>query len=307
MKSFKEHAMFTRTLCAALLIASSPVLAWDHDDDEHFDGSRSIDETRPLKADGTLFISNVAGSIEVQAWDKNEVHLTGELGDGGQKLEISGDVSSLRMEVQVPKRSHDVEDSTLRLQVPAGARVEIESVSADVTGQGLRGVLRAQTVSGDINFGVNSGAVDAQTVSGAVTLRAPSRDTKVNTVSGDIHIAGVREKLHVETVSGDIDVEADGVADMELKSVSGDMNVEAGVASAPKIAAETLSGEIRMYLPKEPDAVLTLHSFSGELQSGFGQPVGEGKKRYEATLGAGKGRIDLNSFSGDIRVSRGKH
>jgi DUF4097 and DUF4098 domain-containing protein YvlB len=299
--------MFMRALFAALLVAAGPVLAHESDDDSESSLSRPVDETRPLKADGRLFIGNTAGSIEVQAWDKNQVRVTGQLGDQKQTLEISGDDSNLRIEVKVQKKSRDnLEDTYLRVQVPAGTRLELEGVSSDIAVQGLKGSLHAQSVSGDVRLGVDSADVEAQTVSGSVTLRAPTRSAKINTVSGDVRVSGAREKLYVETVSGDVGVESDAIAEMELKSVSGDLTVDVGTSSTPKIRAETLSGEIFLSLAREPDAMLSLHSFSGELSTAYGAAVPEGKKRYEAKLGSGKGEIDLNSFSGDIHVSKGR-
>jgi DUF4097 and DUF4098 domain-containing protein YvlB len=293
--------MNTRILLVALAAAGAAP-AFGHGDD----GTHAIDETRPLKSDGTLFVSNVAGTIQVQAWDRAEVHVSGEIGDGSEKLEISGDPSNLRVEVKVPKQSHDAEDCLLRLQVPAGVRLDIEAVSADVVVQGTRGPLHAQSVSGDLKLSVEAPEVEAQTVSGSVTLRAPSHNTRVNTVSGDARVSGLRDKLKLETVSGDVGVEGEGLNEMELKSVSGDLAIDPGSLATPKITAETLSGDVHLYLDKEPDALLTLHSFSGDLKSAYGPPVGDSKKRWEATLGGGKGKIDLNSFSGDIVVSRGR-
>lgn len=290
------HKNIFGILFAALALSGAQACAGDTDS-----AVRPIDERRPLNADGRVYVNNVSGTIEVSAWDKNEVYVTGELGEGAEKLDISGDAASLRIEVKMPKRSHDVEDTSLHLRVPAGARLDLEGVSADVIVQGVRGALNAQSVSGDVTLSVESAEVEVQTVSGELSLRAPrARNTRVSTVSGDVRVNGVRERLRVETVSGDVRVSAEGISDAELKAVSGDFHIELGLGAAPRVVAETMSGEIQLELPSAPDALLSLHTFSGVLQSDFGPRVADDKKRYETTLGTGKGRIDLSSFSGDV-------
>ena len=95
---------------------------------------------RPLKADAHVSVNNVAGRIEVEAWDKNELQITGELGEDVEKLEITGTESSLKVEVKLPRDGHNIDgDTVLLLKLPAGASLEAEAVSADVSVRGLLG------------------------------------------------------------------------------------------------------------------------------------------------------------------------
>ncbi|HUP90874.1 MAG TPA: DUF4097 family beta strand repeat-containing protein [Solimonas sp.] len=288
--------MSIRKIMAALALAAMSAAALAED------GS-PIDERRPLNAEGKVYVNNMSGTIQVQSWDRNEVHVTGELGYGAEKLDIGGDASALRIEVRLPKHSRNVEETSLLVRVPVGARLELEGVSSDIAVQGVRGAVQASSVSGDVHLSVASSEVTAQSVSGDVTLRAPSRNTKLNSVSGDVHATGLRDRITIETVSGSVQLDAQSVSDLDVKSVSGDFNLDLALDAAPKVTAETLSGEIELALTAEPNALVTMKTFSGELQTEFGKPVPEDKHRWEQSFGAGKGRIDLNSFSGDIRLS----
>ena len=69
-----------RTL--GLALAAAPAWA-DRDDDDGRE--RTVNERRPLKANAHVDISNVAGMIEIQACDKNELHLTGYLAEQVEK------------------------------------------------------------------------------------------------------------------------------------------------------------------------------------------------------------------------------
>src|SRR3990170_2676844 len=48
----------------------------------------SIEQSRAMWKDGLLKVENAAGSIEITSWDKDEVRISGELGDDVEDLEI---------------------------------------------------------------------------------------------------------------------------------------------------------------------------------------------------------------------------
>jgi len=271
--------------------------AWATDD------GRRIDERRPLKPDARVSVSNVAGSIEVEAWDKNELHLTGTLAEEVEKLEITGSESSLKIEVKLPKRTRNTGDTVLKLKVPAGIALDARGVSADITAKGLRGEIEAESVSGDIELDVASKRVEASSVSGDVTVRAPAEATRVESVSGDVTVRGVKGELHSESVSGDVTVQAREVRVLEVKTVSGDLELDLELAREAKVTADTLSGEVRLTLPKLPEGEIELETFSGELESGLLPGLGHGVKDYQRE-GSGKGRLRLHSFSGDIVLKK---
>ena len=50
---------------------------------------QTVDENWDIDANASISIENVAGSIEVSGWDRNEAHLTGELGNSVEDLQIS--------------------------------------------------------------------------------------------------------------------------------------------------------------------------------------------------------------------------
>ena len=263
-----------------------------------------IDETRPLNADAKIVVSNCAGIIQVQAWDKNTMSLTGSLGDGAEKLSIVGDASKLRIEVKLPRNSHNVEDTVLRLRVPAGVSLDLEGVSADVAVQGTRGPLKVNTVSGDVKLVVESPSVSAQTVSGDLHLDAPSRDTQIKSVSGDIIVRGPQGDLIGETVSGNLQVDGKSFNRLRLKSVSGDFNVDASLTDSVRADLETLSGEVLWDLPESTNAAVDLNSFSGELASELGAPIRDGVHKASFKLGNGQGQVNIHSFSGDIQLRK---
>ncbi|NGY06763.1 DUF4097 family beta strand repeat-containing protein [Solimonas terrae] len=263
----------------------------------------SINETRALAASGKLAINNMAGSIVVRGWDRNEVAITGTLGADVEKLDISGDANNLSVVVRYPSRVHgNVDDTELELRVPARTQLAIDAVSADVRVSDTSGNIDARSVSGDVLLTVGSGEIKASTVSGDLTVRAPAYKTSLNSVSGDLSASGVRGSLDADTVSGDLSLDGGSFSAVKLQSVSGDLNLKLGLDDGGTLSAETLSGDIGLHLPKMPDAKLTMKTFSGDLHNGFAPQQDDDAHSLSATLGSGKGQIALHSFSGDIQI-----
>lgn len=268
--------------------------------------SRPVRETRPLAADGHLHVENPAGSIQITGWDRNEVAITGALGANVEKLDIGGDARDLSVVVRYPARLRgSLDDSQLQLRVPASARLSVDAVSAGVQIRGVAGALQVQSVSGDLNLDVASGEVDASTVSGDLVLRAPAQLSKLNSVSGDLKAAGLRGQLNADTVSGELQLEGGPFRQVQLQSVSGDLNLALSLEESGRLQAETLSGDIQLQLAGGANAQLNLKTFSGDLHNEFGGDA-QDLRKLSARLGAGRGSIDLHSFSGDIRVAPAK-
>ena len=296
--------MSLRATClAASLLLALPALA-----------ATPIDQTRPLAADGSVRIENLKGEVRVSTWDRPQVHVTGSLGDGVEKLEIGPGGDSLSIEVKYPKSSgwfgggNRSEPSRIEVRMPAGASLDVDVVSAEVTVEGVAGRrLGVDSVSGGVRVRA-SRPEDASfdLVSGDLEAELDSRDISVDTVSGDIRLSGgdVRQ-LNVDTVSGDAGMAFRNVRSVVMDSVSGDLELKAGLAPSGRISADTVSGGVRLQLPAGTSARLSVETFSG----GISSPVGDVKtekygpgKTLEARLGDGDGDIRLVTFSGGVRV-----
>ena len=267
-------------------------------------GGRSVAEHRPLNAAAALSVRNTAGSIRVEAWDKSEIDLTGQLSDNVERLEFSGDANDLHIDVRLKKGDHSsYADTRLLLKVPRDVVLTLEGTSADLFVNGLRGKLTARTVSGDVDLKVDSSELVAQSVSGDVSVDAPKATlTTVTTVSGETELRGPSGVLRAESVSGDINLSGGTFTALDLKSVSGDVEVRAATAADAAVKAESLSGDVRFNATGLLNAKVSLKSFSGDKHcniSDAAEPVADGRRnRY--TVGNGKGQISLTSFSGNV-------
>ena len=268
-----------------------------------------IDQTRPLDPRGRIEIDNLKGRVEVRAWDRPEVKITGSLGKGVEKLLVEGDRGVLRVEVRYPSRARNTEPTTLILQVPLRADLDIETVSANIDVHGVApSELSLQSVSGDITANGAPRRASIETVSGDARLTFNSGDVEVDTVSGDLVLSGrLNGKVSVETVSGNLRVDSKGerLRKLSAATVSGDVAAMLALAADAAVQMESVSGDLVVAVPRDLSAEVSGESFSGDLRAPGAkiqrEEFGPGSS-FNARYGAGKGQIRLETFSGDAEL-----
>jgi DUF4097 and DUF4098 domain-containing protein YvlB len=268
-----------------------------------------IDETRELSPDGTVSVENVAGEITVQGWDRDEVRLTGSLGDNAERLEIDGSASALRIAVKYPNNTRRIDETTLELRVPAGASLEIQGVSADVEISGMDGGrIDASSVSGDVEVDARAERIELQSVSGDVRFEGETRRLSAEAVSGDIVLRGASGEVEVSSVSGNLELEGGEVTRGRFETVSGSLEASLSVSSGGKVTVESMSGDVTLRLPADQAGVFEAQTFSGDIRSDFGSTDRSSRgpgSRLDYTAGAGDASIRVESFSGDVRIDSG--
>lgn len=286
--------MFKQALIAAAVLIALPATA-----------ATPIDERRALDADGRVEVSNLAGLIEVVGWDQDAVHLTGELGDDVEALEIEGDDRRLSIHVRYPQKVRGrVEETMLRLRVPHGAALDLNAVSADVRVVGTRGELHAASVSGDVDVRFDGERLRLNSVSGDIDVQSAAIDSELRTVSGDVVARGLRGGIKAETVSGGLALSAEDFSDLRGETVSGDLQLTVRLKPRARLRAESLSGDVQLRLVETEDVRISMKTFSGTLRGRPTQPVSNDQRNVEYTLGAGSARVELSTFSGDVVIER---
>jgi len=180
------------------------------------------------------------------------------------------------------------------------------------------GALRTNTVSGDVSVTAATALELAKTVSGDVTVTSSGNagDITASSVSGDVTMKAVKAKgLDLNSVSGGVsltDVTCDRV---KANSISGDMTFSGPLAKGGRYAFQSHSGDVTIATGGAVGFEATVSSFSGEIRSdyeltmkfgGENAPAGgraQGRRQsLRGTYGDGSAVLELNSFSGDIRI-----
>lgn len=284
----------TMAIAAAVLLLALPALA-----------QQTVNERRPALPTGTVEVSNVAGSVRVIGWSRAEVEVTGTLAREVERLEFSGPPERVSVKVVARKGTREYEDTDLTVNIPAGCRLEAETVAADVIVEGLTGALDLESVSGEITVNGEPGEVEAESVSGDIELTVKSATMRLASVSGSITARGAHGKVTVETVSGTARVDAASVDRVELETVSGTVRFAGDLSANGRLDAESVSGTIEVALPAATGGSFRLRSFSGDIDNQFGPPARRTSEyapglEAEFTTGSGGARVEIETMSGSI-------
>ena len=229
-----------------------------------------LDQRWTVDARVRVAVENVAGKIEIQGWDRNEVHLTGKLGDSVDELEISATDSVLQITV-INRNERDIDETVLKLKVPEGANIDASAVSADIEISGLNNEkLTGTSVSGDVEVQAKSQWVSLESVSGDVGFRGQTARVSAESVSGDIELSGISGDVDATTVSGDMALEAGMLDSGKLETVSGDIRISTELSASGKLSAESMSGDVTVSLPASQAGLFRAQSFSGRISTDFG-------------------------------------
>ena len=243
-------------------------------------------------------ISNVKGAVTVSAWDRNQVQVTGRLGEGAKPLAIEGSNSDMNIKVESQGKSGwfnfgsdtSMGATTLDVRVPKGASLDVDVVSAPMNIDGIEG-----------------GTIKVNTVSGKARINAHSPNVEADAVSGSIELAGSADKVNLQTVSGRIRVTGGPWRKLNLSTVSGDVQLAGGLAPGGTFDVDSMSGDVQVQVPSNLSATIKASSFSGDLRSDFGSVKkaehGPGSD-LQTTAGAGNAKMNIETFSGDLRIRR---
>lgn len=234
----------------------------------NLDETEKFEQTYPLSVNGRVNVSNVNGSITVEAWDRNEV-----------KLEYTKITDS-------KERLADVE-------IKIDSKPDSFSVETDYgnwkgknNGDRWRNGGKLQV---DYHLTVPRGAVlnEVETVNGSVTVSNFVNFTKVSAVNGSVNAANLRGTANLSTVNGEV------MADFD--------RLEAG----SKITLTTVNGSVNLVIPSDSNATVKADSLNGNISNDFGLPVRKGKyigRDMYGRIGSGDVKIRLSSVNGGLSV-----
>jgi lia operon protein LiaG len=214
----------------------------------------------------------------------------------------------------------------LRILVPQGKRVNVNTGVGTVESRGVNGDLSIDVSSSRIRVDGHTGNLRLDTGSGGAEARdIKGEDFTVDVGSGSVSVIGAEVgRLNLDSGSGSLEVDrvtagelrADvGSGGMRMSRVTSDrVKLDAGSGSvnlelvnSPKsVDVETGSGGVTLILPSNLDAELDISTGSGGIDSDFPVQMNRWeRRRLRGTIGRGTGRIHVDTGSGGVRLRRG--
>ena len=234
------------------------------------DETERFEQSYPLNANGRVSVSNINGSIVVDAWDKNEVKLEAvKIADSKETL------SEVELRIDSKPDSFSVE------------------TNYDNWKQKNRGDWGRNNHRLEVQFHltVPRGAMldEVETVNGSVTVSDFSNYIKISAVNGNVKAANLRGTANLSTVNGEVAADFDRLE------------------SGSKIFLSTVNGRVNLVIPSDSSATLRADSVNGNISNDFGLPVHKGQyvgRDLYGRMGGGDVQIKLNSVNGPLSVGR---
>jgi DUF4097 and DUF4098 domain-containing protein YvlB len=271
----------------------------------------NFQKTVPADAHAVVEINNVAGSIDVTAWDNPQVEVRAEMGGGVDRIDVTGDPNRVSVKVIVPNYTFRSGSTRLILRVPRQSELDISGVSADVTSSDVEGRLQIKTVSGNVKADIFDKTTEIKTVSGDLSLRGRSKGVgagiRVSSISGNIRIDRASGDLDATSVSGDLTVRLEPTHSVRVHTTSGDLGFEGRFQKGGYLEAETVSGDLTVHAATDEGMEYEVNTFSGDIHNCMNDEservskYGPGK-RLIGTKGPNGDhtRVRLKTMSGDV-------
>ena len=235
------------------------------------DETEVFEQSYPLNANGRVSVSNVNGSIVVEAWERNEVKLTAtKVGDSKESLDS--------------------------VDIRVDARPDYFSVEADYddmkwNNRNNNGRNRRVEVQFKLSVPRTAALNEVETVNGSVTVSNFVNSTKISAVNGNVSASNLRGAAELSTVNGEV------LADFDR------------LESGTKIDLSTVNGRVNLTIPSDSNATLKADSLNGNITNEFGLPVRKGEyvgRDLHGRIGSGDVQIKLNSVNGALAINRKK-
>lgn len=235
------------------------------------DETEVFEQSYPLNANGRVSVSNVNGSIVVEAWDRNEVKLTAT-------------------------KVADTKEALNDVEIKVDARPDYFAVEADYDETKWRNRAdgnryRRLEVQFKLSVPRTAALNEVETVNGSVTVSNFVNSTKISAVNGNVNATNLRGAAELSTVNGEV------IGDFD--------RLEPGT----RIDLSTVNGRVNLTIPSDANATVKADSLNGNITNEFGLPVRKGEyvgRDLHGRLGSGDVQIKLNSVNGGLAINRKK-
>lgn len=237
--------------------------------------------------------------VEIETTTANRVAVVDASLPSGFSVELRGNQRRVKLVIRGIAAPGS---GRVRLSVPQRARVTVQTRRGDISIDGLQGEADVSALRGDISIAGTPMRVEAKTTNGDIRLVGVQEEAELSTVSGDIHVSRARGRLEAETVSGTVTVAAAKLQRSQLAAISGDIDFEGGLMDGTH-TFEVHSGNITVQLDAKQGVRLRAQTFSGVVEDALLDPPIRTRGSHVREHGDGAARLELATFSGDIRLS----
>lgn len=269
-------------------------------------GVHDFEQSFEVEAGTILQVENHQGFVLVQAWDGARVLVTADYGRRGG-VEVLESRSRLRVLAEA-KRGRKDSDGPGRVEfairVPRGMEVRVEGHRTDVELENMGGRVEVDVLDGDVFVTGGREHVVLRSVQGSVEVHGAEGEIELHAPNEDIELRDCTGPIEAESVNGDIRMEGISSSSVDAITTQGDILYDGSLLADGDYYFSSHQGDVSVGLPADADLHVSVVTYSGHFEHDLDLVLERPKRgqRVEFELGAGRGRLRIESFSGDIHL-----
>jgi len=265
-------------------------------------GATQTDTTFAVKAGTRLEVNQFAGSIAVETWTKNAVHV---VADHSSRVEIEFGGSWPSLTIDAVHMRGLPSTVNYQLTVPKWMALNLSGVNTEMSVDHSAGEIQIETVQGEVTVTGGSKTIQASSVDGAVHLVDATGRIECSSVNGAVEIERSSGPIVASSVNGEIVLRGIDSDDVEGSTVNGTVSYDGAIKDGGSYRFSSHNGAVSIAVPERASATVSVATYGGDFNSDFPVPLTETRgKRFNFTLGSGGARIELESFQGGIHLRR---
>jgi DUF4097 and DUF4098 domain-containing protein YvlB len=249
---------------------------------------------------GTVNIFSGGGSVALHSGSGRQVLATYTV--HSEKIEVDQNTSADKQRVELrthalPGQQPTAEEARVDydVTVPAGVSVNVSTTSAPITAEGLSGDIGLSSETGQITItSALKSHVRVRSMTAPITLKDVTLShVDIQSAGGVVQMNNVTgQRISVGTTSGNIEYRGDcsGGGDYILTTHSGAIDVTLPPTASVDLSARSTTGTVENAFPLEQKS----HNSFVPMQG----------RSFAGTSNSGSSSVELQSFSGKIRVKK---
>ena len=264
-----------------------------------------VDRTLDVQPNGTLYIYNTRGQLQIEGWDKSQIQVVGELDDSAKQLVFKTKGAKALIKIPLERGHQRGHGSDLKVFVPRQTQVRFKGVNTNYYFSGLEAKLEGHTINGNLMVKQVHADMMLSSVSGAVKVYDSSGKAVMESVSGKLNLSGKFDKAHLKSMNGNILANIDAIEVLKVENVSGNTAINGELQNNAKVKLNSVSGDIRYVAKGEFTGECEVASKFGGVISNFltkDKPWKEKlqQRKLKFVSGDGTGKLLMNTVSGSV-------
>jgi DUF4097 and DUF4098 domain-containing protein YvlB len=284
------------TATRALLVTASLAIC--------FSAAHAADSRKEARIDiapgGTVNIVSGGGSIALHSGAGHQLLVSYAVHSAKIEVDQSSSDNKQRVELLThalpgEKPTADEAKVDYDVTVPAGVSVNVSTTSAPITADGISSDIELSSETGQITVhNIAKSHVHVRSVTAPVTLQNVTMSrVDIQSTGGAVQLKNVNgQRLAVGTTSGNIDYEGDcsGGGSYTLTTHTGAINVTLPATASVDLTARSTTGTVENDFPLQQKPHISFVPQQG--------------RSFAGTSNSGSSSVELQSFSGKIRVKK---